>query len=151
MRTGRSLTVCWSLLPGEGSLLPGDVWSGGVCLVRGCVSGRGGLCFQGVSGPGGWVGGYLVWGGVYPSMYWGRHPSPPVDRQTPVKILPWPNFVAAGKNVLTDNHYEAIYGPVRVSAFPAECPQNRLIPLYFCNELNRYSNFLTMNSHHNKR
>ena len=23
--------------------------------------------------------------------------DPPVDRQTPVKILPWPNFVAAGK------------------------------------------------------
>ena len=38
MRTGRSLTVCWSLLPG-----------GGVCSR-----------------------------GVYPSMYWGRHPSSPL-------------------------------------------------------------------------
>ena len=25
-------------------------------------------------------------------------PSPPVDRHTPVNLLPWPNFVAAGKN-----------------------------------------------------
>ena len=25
--------------------------------------------------------------------------SPPVDRHTLVKILPWPNFVAAGKNL----------------------------------------------------
>ena len=24
-------------------------------------------------------------------------PLPPVDKQMPVKILPWPNFVAAGK------------------------------------------------------
>ena len=24
--------------------------------------------------------------------------APPVDRQTLVKILPWPNFIAAGKN-----------------------------------------------------
>ena len=28
-------------------------------------------------------------------------PPPPVDRQTPVKILLWPNFVAAGKNSLS--------------------------------------------------
>ena len=86
MRTGRSLTVCCSLLPGGsaprrgglsaggGCLLPGGAWSGG-CLL------------------GGWC---LVWRGGYPSMHWGRHPSSPVDRHTLVKTLPWPNFVAAG-------------------------------------------------------
>ena len=44
----------------------GDVWSRGVCLVPGGVSGLGG-----VSTPRG------VW---YPSMHWGRHP--PVNRMT---------------------------------------------------------------------
>ena len=38
MRTGRSLTVCWSLLPGGGVCSWGGVWSGG--LLRG---GGGGL------------------------------------------------------------------------------------------------------------
>ena len=64
MRTGRSLTVCRSLLPGgvSASLLgvpaprrvsaPGGVCSGGVCF-RGCLL-RGGVCSQGgVSAPGG--------------------------------------------------------------------------------------------------
>ena len=41
MRTGRSLTVCWSLLPG------------GVSAPGGCVSGPGGLSARGVSVPGG--------------------------------------------------------------------------------------------------
>ena len=65
MRTGRSLTVCRSLLPGGGLLL------GGLLL------------------------GGSAWGGGYPSMHWGR---PPLwtESQTPVKTLPWPNFVAAG-------------------------------------------------------
>ena len=142
MRTGRSLTVCCSLLPGGGvvCLVQGVclVWGGGVpgpggvgvvCLVLGglvClvlgggVSGPGG----GVPGPGGrwcaWSGGVcLVWGvclvqGV--CLVWGvsapagdgrvsqhalrQTPLPPVDRQTLVKIIPWPNFVAAGKNWL---------------------------------------------------
>ena len=108
MRTGRSLTVCCSL-PGPG----------GVCLVRGGVCSGGGL-----PGPGGgsaWSrGGGLPdpgggsapgrlgllsggsapgEGGVYPSMHWGRHPPPSPCGQnswhTLVKILPWPNFVAA--------------------------------------------------------
>ena len=70
MRTGRSLTVCWSLLPG-GCLLRGGVCSGGVsalgggvcsqggCLLPGGVSALGGLCLlrgvcsRGVSAPGG--------------------------------------------------------------------------------------------------
>ena len=65
MRTGRSKTVCWSLLPGGGCPLPGGggcllpggegfggsapgggIWSGGVCLLPGGV----------VSGLGGWGG-----------------------------------------------------------------------------------------------
>ena len=53
-------------------LLPrGWVWSGG-------VPGRG-------SGPRGVVSQHAL------------RQNPPVDRQTPVKTLPWPNFVAAGK------------------------------------------------------
>ena len=88
MRTGRSLTVCWSLHPGGGGSGPGGVWS------RGGSSSRGGLLPGGV-----WSGGCLVpGGGLYPSMHCGRPPPPPVDRHTLVKILLWPNFVAAGKN-----------------------------------------------------
>ena len=85
MRTGRSLTVCCSLLPGGGVVF----CSGKGCLLLGVLLGGGVPGSGGVPGPGG-----------YPSMHWGRHPSPapPVDRQTLVKILPWPNFVAAGKN-----------------------------------------------------
>ena len=129
MLTGRSWTVCRSLLPGGG---PGP---GGVCLVRGVsapggawsggggvvVSGLGGgVCSQGgsaprggwgllpggVPGPGGMVvsgpgGGVCSGGGAAPrggSQYALRQTPlpPPLDRQTPVKILPWPNFVAAG-------------------------------------------------------
>ena len=92
MRTGRSLTVCWSLLLGGGmSGLEGGVCSqeGGCLLPEGGVSGLGGVCSQGVSAPGGCVcsqgdicsWGCLLWGGVwcggvYPSMHWGRPPSP---------------------------------------------------------------------------
>ena len=78
---GRSLTVCWSLLPG------GRVsGSGGVSCSR-----RGGL-LQGGLLPGG---GCLGPGGFIPACT-EADPPPPEDRQTPVKILPWPNFVAAG-------------------------------------------------------
>ena len=52
--------------------------------------GEGGICSGGDSG--GMVSGR---GGI--SQHALRQtPLPPVDRQTPVKILPWPNFVAAG-------------------------------------------------------
>ena len=82
MRTGRSLTVlCRSLLPGgEG------VCSGG-CLLLG-VSGPRGVFFGGPAPRGGW----------YSSMHWGRPHPLWTESQTPVKTLPWPNFVAAGKN-----------------------------------------------------
>ena len=75
---------------------PGGSGLGGVGLVRG------GLVLGGwVWSRGGMVpGGCLVWGGVwsggYIPAYTNSDPPPPVDRQTPVKILPWPNFVAAG-------------------------------------------------------
>ena len=57
----------------------GGVWSRGGLLL-------GGSGPRGVSGPGGYI----------PACT--EVDPPPVDRQTPVKILPWPNFVAAGKN-----------------------------------------------------
>ena len=119
MRTGRSLTVCRSLLPGgvsaqggvcsggvsalgsvcsEGCVCSGGVCSGG-CLLGGVYSGgllRGGCLLWGVSAPGG-----VVW---YPSMHWSRQP-PSVNRMTnrcknitlattslrPVKRLKWEN------------------------------------------------------------
>ena len=116
MRTGRSLTVCWSLLPGGGSgpggcLLPGGsgpvpgVCSGGV-WSRG-VSASGGVCSGGQSGPRGVGGsgpvpGGLLLGGSAPrgvSQHALRQNTPPLwtESQTPVKTLPWPNYVAAGK------------------------------------------------------
>ena len=95
MRTGRSLTVCCSLLPGEG----GSAWSGGVsaprgCLLRGvcspggwwCLPGLGGVCLPGRGGlvPGGGSA-CLVRGGVWCPGGVSQHAlrqtaSPPVDR-----------------------------------------------------------------------
>ena len=111
MYTSRSLTVCQSLLPGGGLLWGGGVgvWSGGVCSQEGCLLQEGllleGGCllWGGVSAPGGCLlpeglfRGGVCSGGVV-SQHALRQTSPPVDRQTPVKTLPWPNFVAAGKN-----------------------------------------------------
>ena len=79
----------------------------GVCLVWGVSAPRGMSAPRGVPGPGGclvwggtWSGGGLVWGGAW-SRGVSQHalrqtPLPPVDRHTLVKILPWPNFLAAG-------------------------------------------------------
>ena len=58
MRTGRSLTVCWHLLPRRGVCLLGGVPAGGVCS-RG-VSALGGCLVLGGSA----LGGCLLWGGV---------------------------------------------------------------------------------------
>ena len=64
----------------------------------GGVSGLGGVClvWGGVPGPGGcpWSGGVSGPGGI-PACT--EADTPPVDRHTLVKTLPWPNFVAAGK------------------------------------------------------
>ena len=91
MRTGRSLTVCWRLLPGGGGGVsgPGGVsaWSGGVSAwPRGGLPGPGGgsLVPGGVSA---WSGGGLpgtggvLWsrGGVCPAC---TEADPPVDRIT---------------------------------------------------------------------
>ena len=77
MRTGRSLTVCCSLLPGGGSNWSGGVLPGlgGVCLVRGGSPWSGG---GGLPGPRGCLpdleGFSLVLGG--------SPETPPVDRIT---------------------------------------------------------------------
>ena len=71
MRTGRSLTVCCSLLPGGVSAFRGDAWSGGegevmVLSAWGEVPspwGGGGVCSGGVSAQG-----CLVWAGVLPAQ-----------------------------------------------------------------------------------
>ena len=97
MRTSRSLTVCWSLVPGggvwpggsglgrglvQGGLVVGGVWSRGGsrgvwsrgCLVQG-VSGPGGLVQGGVCSQGGLVvGGVWSWGGlVLGGLVWGMY------------------------------------------------------------------------------
>ena len=65
MRTGRSLTVCRSLLPGGGVSAPGGCLlpgGGGVSAPGGCgvsAPGRSAPGGEGVSAPGGW----------YPSMH----------------------------------------------------------------------------------
>ena len=63
MRTGRSLTVCCSLLPGGGvpGLWGGCAWSPGGCLVPGGGVPGPGEGGGGVPGPG-----CLVWGGGVP-------------------------------------------------------------------------------------
>ena len=104
MRTGRSLAV-----------FRGGTWSGGVNLVQGVYQVRGVylvwgvyLVPGGVPGPGGCT---WSWGGYLPGTPpRGPGTSPPGTRpgtpplltesQTPVKTLPWPNFVAAGKDDL---------------------------------------------------
>ena len=67
-----------------------------------CFPGGGGFAPRGSlhrgAGPGGGVcsgGG----GGVVLSQHVLRHTPPLTESQTPVKTLPWPNFVAAGKNL----------------------------------------------------
>ena len=124
MRAGHSLTVCRSLLPGgyllpgggsapgglsapKGSLLRGGVSAPGGCLHLGgvcswgvsapwgCVCPRG-VCSRGMSAPGG-VGGVV-------SQHALRQTAPLwTESQTPVKTLPWPNFIAAG------NKYTRMY------------------------------------------
>ena len=71
MHTGRSLTVCRSLLPWGGVSAPrGGVCSwGGVCSRGGCLLPEGvcaleGVCSWGVSAPLGCLRGCLLWGGV---------------------------------------------------------------------------------------
>ena len=82
-------------MPGPGGARSGGcAWSEGVSALgvsapRGVSApGEGGVCSGGVSAPGGWVSQHAL----------RQTPPPPVDRHTLVKILLWPNFVAAGNN-----------------------------------------------------
>ena len=68
-------------------------------LGRGGVCSQGGVCSRGVCSPGGLLPGASAPGGWVSQHALRQTPLPPVDRHTLVKILPWPNFVAAGKNV----------------------------------------------------
>ena len=90
--------------PYAGVCFPGGSALGGVCSGGCLVWGEGGSA----PGGGGWRGGgwreggrgmgVLGRGGGWVSQHALRQtPLPPVDRHTPMKILPWPNFVAAGK------------------------------------------------------
>ena len=119
MRTGHSLTIWRSLLPGGGGcllrggcLLPGSVCSlggcllpGGGCLLRGgCLLPGGCLLLGWVSAPGGWV---SVPGGVYfgggcgiPACTEADIPREQNDKQVQKYYLDH-NFVAAGKNVFS--------------------------------------------------
>ena len=72
----------WSRgLSGAGGLLPGCVWSGGVCSWG---DGPGGVWSQG--------------GDCIPACTEADPPCVQNSSHTLVKILPWPNFVAAGNN-----------------------------------------------------
>ena len=76
MRTGRSLTVCCSLLPGGGFSLVLEgvlLGPGGVCLVQGGFSMPGGVCL---------VGGVSMPEGGLPGPRGGSPETPPVDRIT---------------------------------------------------------------------
>ena len=102
VRVGSGLGGVWS---GRG------VWSGGCAWSRGGgVPGPGGsgLGGGGVWSQGGLVRGVcLVWGvvclvqGGLASQHALRQTPLWTESQTPVKTLPWPNFVAAGKNLIS--------------------------------------------------
>ena len=139
MRTGRSLTVCWRLLPGGGGSAP---W--GVCLVLGGLL-LGGCVWSGesLSGPpgvcsGGWC---LLWGGLVRGVCvcsggiwsggvcicsWGvvsqhalRQTPPWRESQMPVKTLPWPNFFAAGKNPSILLIFKKILAKIGLAVIPS--------------------------------
>ena len=110
MRTGRSLTICWHLLPG----------GGGVSLPGGLPAQGGSPCLGGFSLPGGGVcsgglpaGGFSLPGGVLPArgcspcpggVLPARRPLPPVNRITHMckKHNLGHNFVAAGNKPSSD-------------------------------------------------
>ena len=80
LRTGRSLTISWSLLPG-GCLLPGDVFAPRGSASGGLSVSGGGVCFGGSAS-----GGCLLWGRVSAPggvCFWGVLVSQHALRQTP--------------------------------------------------------------------
>ena len=87
MRTGRSYTVCWSLLPG------GGVCSGGVCSQGGgCLLLGGGVCSWGGCLVGGSAPGGCLLGGLVSQHALRQTPPPWTEWQTGVKILHWPQL-----------------------------------------------------------
>ena len=96
MRTGRSLTVCCSLLPeGEGSAPGGSAPVGGVCLVGGGCLLLGGSAWSG--GWCAWSGGCLLGGGGMPAC---TEADTPLWTDTRLwKYYLGPNFVAAGNYI----------------------------------------------------
>ena len=78
-----------------------SAWSRrGVCLVGGASAWSGGVSA--------WSGGSAWSGrGGLASQHALRQTPPPLwtESQTPVKTLPWPNFVAAGKNKVPPQYY----------------------------------------------
>ena len=106
MRTGRSLTVCRSLLPGGG----GGVCSRGICPQGVCLLQGGGVCAPGVSALGRWVGicsrggvcsgGVCSGGGGVSASVHAGIPHPPCEQNEKQvqKYYLGHNFVAAGKN-----------------------------------------------------
>ena len=188
MRTGRSLTVCWSLLPGvvcSGG--GGGGWGGGMVSVLGgsvCSGGSalggsalGGVCSWGCLLPGGWCllpggggasalggpgprgrgvwsqgvcSGGLLQGGIPACTEADTLPAQWTESQTPVKTLPWPNFIAAGNKEKRKKHKDS--GDTR-DALPWDLPikeiyintgSERLIRSHssarFCFELSRNLN-----------
>ena len=80
-----------------GGICLGGVCSGGLSAPGGCLL-QGGCLLRGVSAPEGCL---LPWGVCSRGMVVFQHAlrqTPPLwtESQTPVKTLPWPNFVAAG-------------------------------------------------------
>ena len=96
-------------LSAGGVSVPGGVCSWGVSVPGGCLLLGGCLLPEGVSAPwgvcwGGWglsTTGGLLWGvsalGGIPACTEADNPLL-TESQTPVKTLPWPNFVVAGNN-----------------------------------------------------
>ena len=84
--------VCSGGVSGGGVFALGGVWSGGWLLWGEGVSAAGG------SAPGGSGLGGLLPGGVVVVSQHALGQTTPLwtESQTPVKTLPWPNFVAAG-------------------------------------------------------
>ena len=98
MRTGRSWTVCRSQLPGGGCLLQGVCVCSWGSAPGGASAPGGGLLWGGSA-----LGGVCSRGGVSQDALRQKLPPPPwTESQTPVKTLPWPNFVAAGKKDLNN-------------------------------------------------
>ena len=82
------------MLTGAGGMLTGVG-----CLLRGGLV-PGAVCSRGVSGPRGGVVSAL--GGGIPACTEANTLPPWTESQTPVKTLPWPNFVAAGNKMLSE-------------------------------------------------